>query len=507
MISQDPQFKTANVNVYIDQTLNMINYQLNSNQRLEEQGIYYIYLATCDYYNDIIKTQRKTVSMLFAYKFNYSLWQGICQVVFYQQKPLGHKLLIRQSSNIRNKIFIYKWLKFNLDGMLQIYNELIEVDLSQCAYVCYRIDHDDNALPPIIITVKKTVWDLDLRLNVIEQYSFDVGGKLYVYLQNTGSNIYSQEEQYENGWRLKFSVDTFCFEKYDTPQFGVDVYRRYNSEGIQSVCQVWNELFPPAANHSLITLAVAVSNFVYASRLLYHSLTIYYPAPPMVIVTSNIEQKKWQQNYKAEYYLTLKEQQMRIPFAYYQYFIDKNQNVTNESYFKMTGNNVVKVDLRSIDRGKQTGRFYFHVRSVNTKNIRSKQITTYAIYYNNPIDTPTILTINGFVVTGNQRPVVNYTKSIILYWTQIFDGIDIGDIITYELQISQSYLFETLDYQKNNILNTTYNIPPQSLSSGLYYCRVRAFDQNQYSSWSYIAIFYVNKAPYPPTELYVKTIL
>lgn len=504
-ISQDPQFNTCNVDVYLNQSDSTINYALSQSQRLQQQGIYYIYLATCDYDSNQLKTQVRSNIIYFSYEFNYDLVRFQCKIVFSQWFAMGYKLSVRENSVISYNLIIYKWLhntqdidKYDLKHIIHIYTGYQENDLDFTIPIKYNINID----LPLQVQIKKLKWDLGLRLDIIDCFETSLDNKIVVYKGDTQK--LTDQQKHALGLYIGFAIKTVYQQTY-TNEFSVQVRRRFSTKEVSFKCQVWDQLHPPEKNHLLMPCSIAVSNFVFASRLLMHKLNIFYPQPPVVVVRSNIQQKKWQGNYKAQFYLSLK-QQSKIPFAYYQYVIDNNQKIRSWDNCKTTTITNVNVDLRSAVSTQQTGRFYFHVRSVNIKNVRSTYVTTYCIYYNHAVLAPTPIMVNGNLVSGNQRPVINYTTNISIYWTQVIDQQDIGDLVTYDLQVSSDTQFNTVDFTATNIGWTTYTIPSKTLSPALYYFRVRAFDQNQYSDWSIIAMFYVNKAPDAPTKLYVKNI-
>lgn len=516
MVSKNFTFSTNIVDVYIDNSNSMINYDFKQEQLIQEQGVYYIYLATCDYSGDEKKSQiRAQYDLSFEYKFLYSEITSVCKIVDSNWIPIAYQLIVRNRFQLNCQTLIMRWSDSyqnsadkDIHGFIRIANWLTP---DQQQLQCYQ-------LPGVLTVTSKS--DLYFSTN-IRQYSVlrmgVVNQKVYGIIGEFDFDgfirvVYStQNPQYDNddSFNVKFKLNVRYQIASDLDLFKILVGRR--SENIlYNKCQVWNDKFHPIKNRQQLGVRALVSNWMQPqSALLRFSLKLRYPQPPIVAVVANVPQMVWQNNYKIEYNLSLISQSI-VPFSYYQYvFSIKDKNVSFDNCQK-NFNGFLKIDIR--DKlfelsGKQTGILYLYVRSVNQKLVRSSYITTYCIFYNNVVSAPIIQYINGEYVVGNQRPIINYTKQFAISWSRVYDSVDVGDAITYQLQMSVDYKFSQVDYQVKQIIGNVYTIAAKQIPAGLYYCRVRAYDQNQYSQWSLIAMCYINKAPNAPTDLRVKNII
>ena len=527
IVSQDPTFSNDNaVDTYIDNINSMIHYQFQDGQFLQEQGLYYIYLATCDYNGDQKKTQVKYNSnLIFEYKRMYSDVHYICQIVNYNWVAVAFQLIVNSRIDLPQKICVMRWSDSyedatdkDLNGMLIITKWLTE---EQQQMQCYQLGHLLTVRNKFDLTNSLTVRQKsDLNINVVipKVYQFDFPiGSVDTPITSIVQVVYSTQnpknlDNYDADiYNLPFKLTVEVLQKHDLYQsITVGTRDDENDAELQFQCQVWNDHYHPIKNRHDLNIRFFVSNhFQPPSGALYFKLNLFYPQPPMVIIESNVPQFTWQNNYNVVYNLSLVQQSV-VPLARYQYVFSTKEKNINWEQCSYSYNGYLKIDVR--DKllqlsNRQTGILYLHVRSVNQKNVKSSYVSTYCIFYNNIVQAPIIQYINGEYVVGNQRPIVNYTKSFVISWTRVYDKIDVSDKITYQLQMSKDYRFTTVDYQAKQINGNFYTVMAKTIAPGLYYCRVRAFDQNQYSQWSLMSMCYINKTPSAPVDLRVKNVI
>lgn len=495
-ISDNQYFDNPNVDVYLNHSNTMITYKLNQNQLLNNKTTYYIYLATCDYYENEIKSQIPIENILsFNFDFNYQNLYLNLPIVYSDWKLLGFKAIICSYINQYYSLIVKKQFDFDLNFLLNI---IIKLDLY------YKINILSKQDLFFTLIANPFLNNLNFNLNVHQVYEEN-----YIYyklLIAYCTQSLTQNQQQLLGLNLRYLLKTVYLNFSDTPNNQIVVCSRLgNNFDFYNQCQVWNDIYRPNANQSQLKFSIAVSNLFYGDHLLGHKLTVVYPPPPRVIITSNIPQFQWQTQYIAQYYFNL-EAQSSLPIIGYQYIFTKDNNITKWQNYKTTSFNFLRVDLRDVLTDTLSGKFYLHVRSVNNKQVQSVSITTYCIYYNNPINKPIPLQINGNLVVYNQNIIISYNNSINIYWTDVYDNMDL-DFVTYDLQISSDILFRNIVFEQSNIIGNQYTLTPRQLAPSQYFFRIRAYDQNQYSQWSTIYSFYINKAPESPKNLFVRNIV
>ena len=166
----------------------------------------------------------------------------------------------------------------------------------------------------------------------------------------------------------------------------------------------------------------------------------------------------------------------------YSYLVAWNQTpdyeVTVEDQY--VANNYI--DKTAFDSGS----YYFHIRAINNAGGISEETTHYNVLYNHIPSEP----VSPFKTNDEQFPTIN-TLTPTFTWGNATD-VDQLDILSYGIQISDSYTFD-------NILRSVDNISSDGVSSvtsyklenniklteeGDYYWRVRAYDTKQYGQWS-----------------------
>lgn len=534
MISKDRYFETTNVDVYLNQSASIISYTLKQDQKLQQQGIYYIYLATCDYSGQQIKTQLRTKQLFFKYQFCYSTVYNKCQVVNYDWKLIKpFSIIVRGWSKQSYKILVQRWAhtlqgwdQNDLNQLIRISNFLTEEQL-QANKLSFNIQvfYIGNSDLNLGIIVPKLIWDLDMNLLVyqfIERDQDNLNQMLQIcYSTENQKHLTEQQKiRLEKQLNIGFQLKT-CYRQMDSLpliKFSSVVMNHIfdKSPNLNFKLQVWNAYIHPTKNRSNLYMSMAVSNFVSNfDCVLQHRLIVKYPQPPSVIIHSNITQNVWQDNYSAWFEFQLKEQPI-LSIKRYQYVFSSSPTLNYWHGYKQVYGNYIKIDLRDVLfqlNGKYTGICYLHVKTVNIKDVKSSETAVYCVRYNNGIQSPSIQYINGQYVAGNQKPTINFNVGASITWTSVYDSTDY-DQITYYLQVSKDHLFSDIVFEKSDISSIgdtgtgyfTYTLTPKTLSPGDYYCRVRAFDQNQYSQWSLLARFFVNKSPQPPTNLRVRNL-
>lgn len=522
-ISKNSDFTDLVIDDYVEQSSEMISYTIPQQKILTVEGIYYFRIGNCDY--DIRNKIKSVVySEMRQFLYNYlstELTQKIL-IGYSDWKPIGFTADLRGYKDINNYIQISKWFSQDINNQIVLYKEYFQVDTNPFQITVRSVSDVNNE---VLITQNHLTITNKIMLQyyyhhfpitqtyiedgeIKERILLDVPPSHYlynkckIYLLNTANLPQSQQGQYT----ITGYARVQSWKYSDTNIGSILIMNRMNLQDRQCLkmqCRIWNmDNLPYSCD---FYHAVTISNWIPDNirQYLRNTLTIYYPSPPNVIITSNIEQRVWQTNRYATFYFSLSGQSV-YPILYYRYIIDRHPNtiptVTNGQ--NSTNGVVARFDLADLD-SKMSGIVYVHARSVNIKGVYSEQTTHYCVYYNNKIDTPIPISVNGQYVGGNQCPVVSYTYNVILTWSRVFDAIDIGDIVTYDLQIADNVNFTNIAFSANNIYGQTYVIPPKTLAPNKYYWKVRAFDGNEYSDWSILAMLYINKAPEAPTRLSV----
>ena len=522
-IAKDIDFSNIVNEKYLQYSTSIVTYTPNSDLLLD-QGWYYFRVLTIDYNDKQAKQVAISPSMQFKYQHYRLNLYGRLQRVNRSWNLLGFMAMMRGNSTIKQKFTLYK--HFESDQLLSklfLYYFKIESQQLKQQLIIITDDQKNNLIGEVLITQNHST----LTSNIVLQYHYHNFPKTETYIDQNGQQhtvilldvpkqhyIYGKCMVYYGSTQKlpdqsqftihfgKIKVSKRHFSTYEEqPKHKILIMNRGYSEQQKMQCRIWNQYELPCSMTPLKQM-VAISNRVNMIAWLFGKMQLRYPQPPTVIVTSNIPQKIWQTNYNAVFNFTLQQQSV-LPLMWYVYVIDDKPNTIPTLEDDISYGQVI-CDLRQVVPNKLTGIRYIHVRSVNIKNVCSSVTTTYCVYYNNKIDKPVPLSVNGESVVGDQMPVIQYNKALLFYWKQVIDAIDVIDKITYDLQIATDVNFTDIAFQQKNISGNVFTLLPRTISPNKYFWRVRAFDQNQYSSWSITAIIYINKAPQPPTRLSVK---
>lgn len=521
-ISKDYFFNDIVVEKYLQYSTGQIIYTLQD-QLLKDEGVYYFRILTIDYNG----SQEKQVAISPIVQFNYqhyvlSLYGRINRIKTIWQQ-LGIIATIRGHSSVSQKATLYTTYEQDVEFQLTLYKQRTEIDQLQQSLVIRTVNEQNDIKNKILITHNYSVIDSNIvvyydyyNFPITQSYIDEYGNshivtireipechylkqKCMVY-QGSTQNLPDQEPYTIYFENLKV-LRRYTSSIQDQPIYSIIVMNRLNSSQMKMKCKIWNDYYLPYETDSL-KQAIPISNRVFGLRWLYGKLTLNYPQPPQVVVASNIPERIWQTNYNAVFNFTLK-QKSEFPFKWYVYVVDDKPNTIPTQQNGLISYGTAQCDLRQVGK-KITGIKYLHVRSINIKNIYSSNTTVYCIYYNNKVDKPTPLSVNGLTVVGNQMPILQYTLPMLFYWSMVIDEIDVVDSITYDLQIATDVNFINVQLYQKNISGNFFNLLPKTLPPNKYFWRVRAFDQNEYSNWSVTASIYVNKAPQSPTRLSVK---
>lgn len=148
-----------------------------------------------------------------------------------------------------------------------------------------------------------------------------------------------------------------------------------------------------------------------------------------------------------------------------------------------------------------SGEYYFHILGFD-ENYNKTPVSHYRILYNNAPTPPKHLRVNGEEFSDNGK-IVSKKEENIFSWDNSFDK-DQNDSrnIKYELVICNKQDFEYLDYESGFLEENQLKISFRYLNlSGKYYWKVRTFDGKEYSEWSEISTFIINKPPSIPTDI------
>lgn len=159
------------------------------------------------------------------------------------------------------------------------------------------------------------------------------------------------------------------------------------------------------------------------------------------------------------------------------------------------------VDMK---RFEESGVYYFHVTYFYGNRFLYAPTAHYQIKWNKKPTVPSDLRVNGEVLVENNRRIPR-RKDNVFSWSNSVD-FNYKDKITYQIQFCNDLDFnedriKEFGYQKNNIEETELKINLSFLTGKKYYWRVRAFDQIQYSDWSNVEMFILNKIPPTPDDI------
>ena len=526
-IAKDSDFQNIVIQNQLLYSNQIINHTIQEGI-LHDEGNYFVRILTVDY--DTKEEKQVAISPYRQFRYqHYSLnLYGTLQRVNKSWITLGFMAMMRGNSTLNQQLTLFK--NFQVDqfiGKIFLYYENILTDEVEQQIVVRTNNQDDNIIGNIMILKNYS----ELNSNVLIQYHYHNFPKTITYIDSNGlqhtqiimpvppqhylygkcmvyhGNTQNLPEQVlsEYPYTIKFG-GLQVKRRYQSiqdqqPIHSIVVMKRFDSTQQKMQCRVWNVYELPCSTNPL-TQMVAISNRVNMIAWLFGQVTLRYPQPPTVIVTSNIQQKVWQTQYNATFNFSL-QQQSKLPLLWYVYVLDDRLNTIPTFQNGQLSYGQVRCDLREVG-SKQTGVKYIHVRSVNTKYVYSQKTTTYCIYYNNKVDRPTPESVNGQTVLANQMPIIQYNSSLMFYWSMVIDTIDVVDKITYDLQIATDINFTNIQFEEKNIYGNFFSLLPRTLAPNKYFWRVRAFDQNQYSDWSISATIYINKAPQPPTRLSVK---
>lgn len=483
----------------IQQTLLPKNY-------LIDEGYYYLRIATYDYQltNDIY--QRKTASFSTVYRFLYNHYQmqlfGKLQRVNVSWYLLGQRLQLRGWQQFYQKINVCKFLDgTQFQNKLYLYkNKVVDNEIPHSVIIRGYTDQFQQKL--LLTQNHATLYQgivIYMDYSHLEEDKIPQNHYLYgqciVYKHRFGQSNDSIEEVYLPGINLihRYQKSTFNSK--------IIVQRRFDSIQLVLGCRVWNVFHYPYEKQ--LKGVVSIANIIHPIAWLYQQIQVIYPPPPSAVIVSNLPKEEWQNNYNAQFVFSVIED-TNISILGYYYVVDRNANTIPTLSNSNFSNGDLRIDLRDIGDGKITGKVYVHVRAINSKMVLSQDTAHYGVFYNNRVQPPIPISVNNNLVNSGQVPVIRFNYSIYFYWTLIIDAVDVIDSITYDLQISTDSNFNQLVLDYSKIVGNYYNVPPKSLNAGKYYWRVRAYDGNQYSDWSFISAIYINKAPQSPTKLSVK---
>lgn len=496
-ISDSIDFSNCYVDTYVDHE-NTVNYQLKPEELLPKAGMYYLYIATCDYTPDGIQKSEIPVIMQFRLSSIISMLEKKLRVYYYSDSLLLFmKLQIPRYDILNQKITVSNYINNNIDMKARVYKSKSNLDLKQELTVYKAVGLNQQ------ITVYNNYYNLNQQITVNKSTNDDLNFKVRIYHYNSDNftdeefptrDIYQQIKVY-------FSTDNPAF----TPQplnMQVMVARNYsdNKSNLNFTINVWDMYHNPY--YVNLDQKIIVSNIVMPpSGILYSKITLIYENPPNVIITANIPENVWQREYLVNYNFKL-DGDYTIPVTGFYYVFDNNENTIPNTNSNYTTSNTLRVNLKDYF---WRGRFYLHVRAINSRGMLSESTATYCILYNLTPSAPTLpLLVNGYDSYASV-PVINYTRQINFTWGESYDP-DLVDKITYKLQITSDPTFTTIDFEQSGIVGNTYGMVEKTLKPATYYWRVLANDGNENSAWSLIGSFFVNATPEPPQNLMVKNI-
>lgn len=218
-----------------------------------------------------------------------------------------------------------------------------------------------------------------------------------------------------------------------------------------------------------------------------------------VNVFSNQESNQWYNNNEIYFWWEVDDRNKDVVCGYIMEFNqdpDYIPELGKDYYEHNHGTNMFKAEVYD-----NSGEYYFHILSFD-KHYRLSPVFHYKILYNNKPDAPENLRINNKILIQENKFISKSEKNI-FSWDKSFDK-DQNDFnnIKYEFMICDEPNFEYPDYiselLEDNSIELSFNY---NNFSGLYYCRVRAFDGKEYSEWSKIYSFFVNTAPTTPSDI------
>ncbi|MGQ4893454.1 MAG: hypothetical protein ACP6IQ_02375 [Candidatus Njordarchaeia archaeon] len=206
--------------------------------------------------------------------------------------------------------------------------------------------------------------------------------------------------------------------------------------------------------------------------------------PDDVVIQCNIPNETWQENNHAQFSWVTPNDDFYPVNEYYIAWNQIKDYTVSESDQRINSNSIDKYAY-------EAGKYYFHIRAVNSIGHWSKNTSHYGVWYNHVPSgvQPPLLTEN------QSNPIIN-TVAPTLSWGNATDQ-DQLDVIRYNVQISKVSDFSTLEYNIENINSlgvgnrTEYQLESQYYLKeiGQYFWRVRAWDGKQYSIWSGTASF------------------
>ena len=496
-ISDNIDFENCYVDTYVDHE-STVNYQLKPDELLPKAGLYYLYIATCDYTPDGIKKSEIPIVLQFRLSSLISVLEKKLRVYYYSDSLLLFmKLQIPRYDNLYQNITVSNYLNNNIDMKIRVFKDDKNSDLNQEISVYKGIGLDQE------ITVYHNYYNLNQEISVNKSSEDNLKFSIRVYHYNSDNfkddefptrDIYQQVKVY-------FSTDNPNF----TPQplnMQLMVAREFSNSNfnLNFSINVWNMYHNPYFVD--IGQKIIVSNIVMPpSGILYSKITLIYENPPNVIITANIPENVWQREYMVNYNFQL-DGDYTIPISGYYYEFDNNENTIPTTNSNYTPNDTLRINLKNYF---WRGRFYLHVRAINNRGMLSEATATYCILYNLSPSSPTLpLLVNGYDSYASV-PVINYTRQINFTWGESYDP-DLVDKITYKLQITSDPTFSRIDFEQSGIIGNTYGMVEKTLPPATYYWRVLANDGNENSAWSLIGSFFLNSTPEPPQNLMVKNI-
>lgn len=494
-ISKTVDFAECYVDTYVDHQ-SVVTYQLKPEELLPNAGLYFLYIATCDYTPD--GTQKSEVPIILQFRLSsiLSALEKKLRVYYYSDSALLFmKVRIPRTNDLYQKITVSNYLSDNINMRTRVYKNMTSEDLLQEMSVYKAIGLNKK------ITVYHNYSSLNQSIFVNKNLESDLNQKIRVYHYNLDN--FTDEEIPDRDVYQKVMV----YNSTDNPNFTptplkmqIMVAKNFFNTKLDFSINVWNMYNNPY--YVDLSQKIIVSNIVAPpSGILFNTITVVYEQPPNVIVSSNIPENTWQKEYQAVYNF-LVSGNFNIPVVGYYYEFDNVLNTIPDKNSKYTTSNSLRINFKDY---LWRGRFYLHVRAINTMGMMSNSTTTYCILYNLTPSAPSLpLLVNGYDSYAS-IPVINYTRQINFTWGESYDP-DLVDNILYKLQITDDPTFKNIIFEQSSIVGNFYGMNEKELSPSTYYWRVLATDGNENSNWSLIGTFFVNANPDPPKKLMVKNI-
>lgn len=393
-------------------------------------------------------------------------------------------------------------VKYYLDSELNVLREkILDSEIS--------IEHNENPQKIILdseIFVKRREMlsakvdiipvgfnTLHSNLSVLYNKEEFLKSKLYVFDKNFVDGIYAELNILENE-KISFKCVEDIFSE-------IYVFRKHENEDEDTINPILNykeldlfgyvyvnkkdeEIKPEGEKESLLSLQCNID--VKSMKL--------YP----VNIYCNQDSENWFNNELVQFTWKPHESNDFLNGYIMQFnnIIDYNPELGKDYYLHANGEKIFNARIFDI-----SGEYYFHICGFD-KYYRKTPVSHYKVLYNNIPEPPENLSINGVKFYESQKILSRYSKNI-FSWDNSYDK-DQNDFVNlkYEMIICNSSRFDRLDYSSELAQDNFIEISFENMSlSGKYFWKVRAFDGKQYSEWSKIATFIVNKEPTIPTDI------